>query len=134
MQTKVKLIAGKKPWKYWADIRKKSLQKKPLNRTPIKKKAYTIKKKSKKLSVEEKLYLVLRKDFLIDHPVCECGRKDAKGNICQRPAVEIHHKKGRGKLLNVVEFWLAVARVCHNWIGDNSKAAMELGLTLKRNT
>lgn len=119
-------------YKYWNNLRSKSLQKKPLKRTGIKKKVYKIKKVSKKLSSEEKIYRVLRKDFLIDNPICQCGRKDKDGVICSRPAVEVHHKKGRGKYLNVVKFFLAVARVCHNWIEAHPKEAKALGLSLNR--
>lgn len=38
MQKKNKLIKGKPAWKYWADKRAESAKKKPLKRTPIKKK------------------------------------------------------------------------------------------------
>lgn len=82
---------------------------------------------SKKRLSELKIYTPLRKQFLKDNPICKCGR-----NGCKRKAVDVHHKKGRGIWLNVVEFWLPVARVCHSWIEAHPKEAMELGLTISR--
>lgn len=87
----------------------------------------TISKVSKNMLKELKIYNPLRKQFLKDNPICKCGR-----NGCKRKSVDVHHMKGRGIYLNAVEFWLPVARVCHNWIGDNPKEAMELGLTISR--
>lgn len=86
-----------------------------------------IPKTSKKMLANLKIYSVLRKDYLKDHPICECGR-----NGCKRKSQDIHHKKGRGIYLNVIEYWLAVARVCHTWINEHPKEAMFLGLTVSR--
>lgn len=86
-----------------------------------------VSKVSKKMLLELKIYTPLRRQYLKDNPICKCDR-----NGCKRKSVDVHHKKGRGIWLNAVEFWLPIARVCHNWIGDNPKEAMELGLTISR--
>lgn len=92
-----------------------------------------IAKRTDKGKAEDRIFAVLKKGFLIDHPICECGRIDERtGKVCQRKATDVHHKKGRGILLNEVEWFLAVARPCHNWIGDHPKEAMKLGLSLSR--
>lgn len=93
----------------------------------LKRQSKSISKFSKKMLENLKIYNILRKDYLKDHPICECGR-----NGCKRKSQDIHHKKGRGVYLNVVEYWLAVARVCHTWITENPKEAMVLGLTGSR--
>lgn len=94
----------------------------------LKRSSTPIAKNSKKRLEELKIYKVLRNDFLKDNKVCRCGRKG-----CKRRATDVHHKKGRiGWLLNAVEFWLPTARVCHTWINEHPKEAMELGLTISR--
>lgn len=68
-----------------------------------------------------RVYSKLRKKYLEIHPLCEC---DLPG--CTRKAVEIHHKKGRGKNTTDVSTFLAVCRSCHDWIHNNPKEAKEL--------
>lgn len=87
----------------------------------------TIKKQSDKLKADLKIYEVLRKDYLIDHPKCEA---ELKG--CKVKAEEIHHKKGRGKNLNNVETFLSVCRNCHHKIEMNPTMAKEFGLSESR--
>lgn len=99
----------------------------PKNALKVAKRQKPIPKFSGKMLQNLKIYSVLRKDFLKDNPICQCGR-----NGCKRKATDVHHRKGRGIYLNVVEFWLAVARVCHTWINEHPKEAMELGLTISR--
>ena len=86
-----------------------------------------IPKKTAKLSAAERIHAVLKKDFLADHPLCQCGLPG-----CTKLAVDIHHKKGRGVWLNVVEFFLAVCRSCHNRLGDKDAEARKLGFTVSR--
>lgn len=126
-------ITGANKYSYWNNLRAKSLQNNPLKRTPIKKKVYKIKKVAKGRARELRIYSVLRKDYLKDHQVCECGRKDEKGNVCQRPSIEIHHSKGKiGSLLNDTRFWKAIARACHDWAEANPKEAKKIGLSVNR--
>ena len=82
---------------------------------------------SKNLKEDQKIYSVLRKDFLKDHPNCEAGLEN-----CTHEATTIHHKLSRGKLLNVTEFWIAVCMHCHDFIERHPKVAKELGLSLSR--
>lgn len=98
-----------------------------LRRPNVKGGFYRLPKATKNTTAELKIYSVLEKDFLLDNPVCQCGR-----NGCERPSSEVHHKKGRGRWLNVVEFFLAVAGICHRWIEDHPKEAKALGLSVSR--
>lgn len=121
---------GKYPWSDKEAERREERRSVPKKPQPIKKnKEYKIPPKSKKLGQAERIYHVLRKDYLKDHPVCECGR-----NNCKRKATDIHHKKGRGEYLNDVRYLLAVSRVCHQWIETHPKEAKELGLSISRHT
>ena len=86
-----------------------------------------IAKKSKKLSANEKIYAVLRKDFMKDNPACKAGLSN-----CTKKATEIHHKKGRGILLNEVKYFLPVCSTCHKWIELHPKEAVKEGLSVLR--
>lgn len=92
------------------------------------KKVYEIPKRSGKLKKEEQVHAKIKKQFLIDHPFCECKRLECKGG----KAVDLHHLKGRGIYLNDPRYFLAMSRECHNWIKENSKEALELGLIVSR--
>lgn len=96
---------------------------KPLKRTPLKKKPFVINKVAPKRKVQNKAYLALRKDFLIEHPTCEI-----RGLKCQVKATEIHHTRGReNKMLLNKKWWKAVCHNCHREVTDNSKKAIEDG-------
>lgn len=74
-------------------------------------------------------YTILRKQFLIEHPMCE-----AKLSGCLIHSTEIHHKMGREGLLLIDKGkFLAICRPCHQFVSDNSALAIELGLSIKRN-
>jgi hypothetical protein len=76
-----------------------------------------INKISEKRSLENKEYLKIRKQYLINNPNCE---------ICNSNNVEIHHKKGRiGKLLFDDRYFMTVCREHHNYIHTNPKEARE---------
>ena len=129
-------MSEKYNWQQQQDKRREDRRPKAKPRKPIKKKAYIknpkgtakrIKKKSKKLAINERIYSVLRKDFLLDHPTCECGQPG-----CTTIATQVHHKKGRGRWLNFVEFFLAVCYSCHEWIELHPKEAKAKGFSLSR--
>lgn len=120
---------NKYPWQQFQSERREERRPKPKPRTPIKKKFYVIKKVADNTAEELKIYRILSKDFKKDNPICQCGI-----NHCQRETTDVHHKKGRGKYLNVVKYFLAVNRVCHRWINENNEEAMKLGLSLSRLT
>lgn len=86
-------------------------------------------KNSYKYAKDLRIYSVLEKDFLLDHPVCE-----ASVTGCTYHATQVHHKKGRGKLLTVVKYFLAVCDHCHKWIEKHPKAAKEAGFSEPRTT
>lgn len=85
-----------------------------------------IAKHSKKMLTELKIYRVLRKDYLKDHPICE-----AELEGCKKKSIEIHHTASRGLNLNNVDTWIAVCRWCHDEIHLNSKSAREKGLLIR---
>lgn len=83
---------------------------------------------SPKRSKEEIIYSLKRKIFLTEHPMCE-----AHLSGCLGASSEIHHKAGRvGKLLNDHAKFLAVCRVCHQYIELNPIEAKEAGFSIKR--
>jgi hypothetical protein len=70
-----------------------------------------IKKVSDKRKTQEKVYKLLRQQYLNAIPKCE---------RCKQTATEIHHKNGReGKRLNDQTYFMAVCRTCHNYIHEN---------------
>lgn len=74
-----------------------------------KKKHLPIKKLSKKREAQNKIYLVLRKEFLEQNPYCQI-----KFEGCSNLSVEVHHSEGRiGTLLTNVEYFVATCRNCH---------------------
>lgn len=124
-------MENKYPWQAKQTKRRDQRRYNPFARKtqalPIKKKKYRIKPVADSSKAELAIYKILEKDFLKDNPICQCNR-----NGCRRRSTEVHHKKGRGIYLNVVEFFLAVNRICHRWIEDHPKEAKELGLSLSR--
>jgi len=82
---------------------------------------------SLKRQQENRRYTKLRLDYLKDHPYCE-----AEVQCCGLLATDIHHKKGRGVLLNATQYWLAVCRTCHDWVESHPNQAKELKLSVSR--
>lgn len=72
-------------------------------------------------------YTKLRREYLLDHPVCH-----AKIHKCSLHATEIHHKQGRGVYHLDTLTWLPVCRNCHNWIENNPTESYELGFSGSR--
>ena len=91
---------------------------------------------SPKHAKEMRLYRAARLAYLEDHPKCHVCyqefREGGKRYFDVRPATEIHHKKGRGKLLLAQEFWIGTCAECHTHIHRNPKLAMKAGLLLPR--
>lgn len=86
------------------------------------KKIYRIPQVSKKRSVEQLQYTVLRTEFLAkkENQICP---------ITKQATTEIHHTfsgKDRAKYFLDTTTWIAVSRDGHNWIHDNPKEAREL--------
>ena len=92
------------------------------------KKRTPIKKKSEKRKNDEKLYKELRINFLNENSYCK-----AKLPGCTGMATECHHSKGRiGKNYLDVDTFVALCHSCHVWVTENSKEAIELGLSQSR--
>jgi hypothetical protein len=105
-----------------------------LKRSSFKSKGSGLRSKSNKRAKEDKVYLALRKDFLLDFSECQ---GQAVGNGCSFlklcPSTEIHHMKGRaGENYLDTENWLAVGRRCHTFITENHSLAVEKGLSKPR--
>jgi len=90
------------------------------------KKFYRIPRVSKKRSVEQLQYTVLRTEFLAkkENQICP---------ITKEKTTDVHHKKGRiGSLFLDIRFWLAVSRSGHKMIEENPEWAIENGYSLSR--
>ena len=86
-----------------------------------------MRKVSKKMSKINSEYSKLRREFLLEHPVCH-----ASIDRCSVKATEVHHKRGRGKYHLDVNTWLPVCRNCHTYIELNPEDAIELGFSDSR--
>lgn len=119
----------------WHKRRAEAKQPKPLRRTPLKKKVYKIKRESDKRAKENREYSKKRKKILAERPVCECGRIDENGKVCESPATTIHHPEGRiGDLLADEDNMIPMALPCHIWVELNPLEAKKLGLSKNRIT
>lgn len=82
---------------------------------------------SKHLAEQLELYRVMRLRFLAVFPRCR-----VRFGRCTFYATQIHHKKGRGLYLLVLETWLGVCHNCHERIEGDPKRAKELGYSMDR--
>ena len=121
----VPIIANRCKYHYWAyrsNIKPAGNKKSP---------KHTIPKATVKRLKQLKEYSELRVEFLYNNRIC-VGSGIIKG--CTKNATEIHHKRGKiGELLIDVNNFAAICRNCHEWITENSKEAIELNLSEKRN-
>lgn len=71
-------------------------------------------------------YRPKRDRFMEEHPVCMTPG-------CSKPSTELHHKIGReGKRLLMEEHWAALCSSCHRKYTDDSKTAIEIGVSKSR--
>ena len=82
---------------------------------------------SKKKTLENQEYSLLRIEFLTKYPTCQ-----AKLPECTIMSCDVHHMKGRGKYTLDVTTWLSVCRTCHNFIEMEPTMAKELGFSKSR--
>ncbi len=68
-----------------------------------------------------KLYAALRTTFLIERPRCA---------VCGLRSRDVHHMKGRAKFLLERSTWMAVCRICHDYIETHKRWAREKGYIL----
>ena len=88
---------------------------------PVKLRA-PIKPKSAKQAKLDSLYTQLRKPWMENNPMCEANLVG-----CTHHSTDVHHKKGRGKWLLIVDTWMSVCRTCHTWIETHPVEATEMG-------
>lgn len=98
---------------------------------PKRQRIKAISEKKKKENLE---YQKIRTEWMKDHDVCQAN---LPGCLVPYPVVdksqlECHHMKGRGVYLTDKRFFLCVCNSCHRWITDNSRQAIEMGLSLPR--
>ena len=87
-----------------------------------------IRKLSKKRAAQNRGYLKLREQYLIENPFCKVMTEGCTGR-----ATTIHHKKGRiGKLLTDTNYFLGCCMNCHEAIERNPIWAKEKGYSLSR--
>jgi hypothetical protein len=91
----------------------------PLRRkTPMRRSR--IKQVSTARAIANRIYGVARKQFLAEHPHCQC--------CDHRRSTQVHHTRGRtGKNFLDKTTWLAVDVGCHEWIHNNPNKARVLG-------
>jgi hypothetical protein len=115
------------------------MKRSPLNRkTPLARgkkglKRTRIRQVSAQRRTENAAYNIRVLAWKLEHPWCKACFPIAVfleihwANVA--PTKDCHHMAGKeGKLLMDEKWWLPVCRKCHDWIGDHSNAARELGL------
>jgi hypothetical protein len=100
----------------------------------------SINQRSPERAAEERIYSKRIKIFKAKHPHCQaCARTNEYRALHEfgvrdviRLTADVHHMAGRehGMLLRE-EFWLAVCRSCHNWIGEHGALSYTLGLRIR---
>ncbi len=113
-----------------------------MKRSPIKRKTppkrTPLRRVSKKRAKENSAYSKRIKEWKLENPYCMACVPIAKFTHAGLPTrdrtKDCHHMAGKeGKLLLDETWWLPVCRRCHDWIGDYSNAARELGLLAPKN-
>lgn len=82
---------------------------------------------SSSLAEDLALYSAIRPQYLAKFPRCGAGFKR-----CTYHATQVHHMKGRGLYLLVLETWLPVCHNCHERIEANPARSKELGFSMDR--
>lgn len=96
-------------------------QKKPRSGAPTLKKS-PLRKVSKKHAAELRVYTKLRREFLMENPVCQFPG-------CAAEATDVHHAEGRGaQTTNKVDSFFALCRPHHDYCHEHPKEARKLGL------
>ena len=83
-----------------------------------------------------RLYAVIRKTYLLEHPLCEaCPIIRPYAGVSKNTAwaTDIHHTRGKlGELLFATQYFKAVCSTCHRYIHDHPHQARELGLLCEK--
>lgn len=73
-------------------------------------------------SAQLKVYFKLRRAWLKKNPKCA---------NCPGQTTELHHKRGRGALLNDVRYWVALCHACHARVHSSPIWGRQMGLLAK---
>ena len=93
---------------------------------PEKKARKNIRKVSKKRVEENKEYLVVRNQYLIQNPICEYEG-------CKAKATELHHKNARnGARLNDNNYFMSICSEHHLCVHANPKESFKKGYLILR--
>lgn len=96
-------------------------------RTPLKRKTplkatKPMRKVSKRQAKINREYTELRRQFLMERPMCEWPEG------CSRPSQDVHHTQGRGPHMLDVDSWKATCREHHDYCHFvNPRHAREIG-------
>ncbi len=113
-----------------SEILKATLKRSPIARQKeVVVKRKRIKAVSKKRAAQNKIYSVLRVEFLEANQFCRLCMDMGRA----RAATQVHHMAGReGERLNDVSLFLATCGECHDWIEANGLLAIEQGYSVSR--
>lgn len=84
--------------------------------------------RARRSNLRRSKYDALSREFKDENPICQ-----VRVSCFGMPTSDVHHLKGRGIYLLVVETWRACCTKCHRFIHRNPAKAYELGLLWKRN-
>ena len=119
----------KKTLDSWNKSREKGI-KKYQARIKAEGKKRTVNKTSDQQVLLNKVYAILCRELKPLHTKCE-----AKLLCCTGRATQIHHKQGRrGILLIMSKLFSYLCHNCHDFCTEHSKEAIEIGLSLPRNS
>lgn len=103
---------------------------KPTNRQFLKRTQRPISPRSDKKKKEDALYMIIRNNYLKNHPICEA----AIPGICSgRPSNQVHHMAGKiGDKYLDDKYFLAVEDSCHRYITDNPEFSYNNNFSISR--
>lgn len=90
----------------------------------LKKSTKPINKVSKKMSSDLREYGKLRKQFLLDNPVCAVYK--------EKKATTVHHSRGRGRYLLDTTTWVPASMEGHTYIELHPEWSKAQGYSLER--
>lgn len=91
----------------------------------------SIASRSPKRQKQETQYNKRAKKFKEEHPLCQIGIP----GTCTHFTQDVHHEGGKeNDLLLKEEWWRAVCRACHDWVGKHPAEAIQLGYSRPRTT
>jgi len=83
---------------------------------------------SEKQKAKNDVYLEMVKPFKALNDNCLAKIE----NVCTGKTEDVHHSRGRGVYLLIMESWIPVCRNCHIYLHDNPLDAMKRGLSFSR--